>query len=339
MNKIDIHTHILPERWPDFTKKYGYGGFIHIEHHAPCKAKLLKDDGSTFRVIEQNCWDPAIRVKDCDRDEVSIQVLSTVPVMFNYWAKSQDTLDISKFLNDFMVETVGKYPERLLGLATVPLQDPELAIRELERCKSHLHGVEIGSHVGAWNLDAPELFQFFKYCEKEQVPIFIHAWDMLAPERMEKHWFQWLIGMPTEMALAAGSLLFGGVIEKLPKLKIALGQGGGSLPAILGRLDHGFHARPDLCQTQTKQSPKKFHQTFFVDSLVHDPSVLRLTLETFGRDKVCIGSDYPFPLGESRPGELVESMKNELGNDTFEKISFKNALTWLGREKTALRKS
>src|SRR5262245_35874324 len=130
MFKIDIHTHILPKEIPNFKEKYGYGGFIKLDHHKPCCAKMLKDDGTFFREVESNCWDGETRVKECDSTGVNVQVLSTVPVMFSYWAKPQDGYEISRFLNDDLAEQVKKNPKRFVGLGTVPLQDTTLAIKE-----------------------------------------------------------------------------------------------------------------------------------------------------------------------------------------------------------------
>jgi aminocarboxymuconate-semialdehyde decarboxylase len=133
--KIDIHTHILPKEIPDWKGKFGYGGFIQLDHHKPCCARMIKDDGKFFREIEDNCWSAETRMKECDHHGVQVQVLSTVPVMFSYWAKPQDGLDISMFLNDHLIDIVKRYPRRFIGLGTVPLQHVGLAIKELERCK------------------------------------------------------------------------------------------------------------------------------------------------------------------------------------------------------------
>ncbi|MBY0356763.1 MAG: amidohydrolase [Candidatus Obscuribacterales bacterium] len=331
MKKIDIHTHILPPELPRFKEKYGYGGFVTLEHHAPCKAKMLRDDGKFFREIESNCFDPQARLHDCDKQAVSMQVLSTVPIMFSYWAKPLDGLDLSRFLNDHMASVVASNPERFIGLGTLPLQAPELAVKELERCVKELGlaGVQIGSHVNDWNLSAPELFPVFQAASELDACIFVHPWDMMGQERMEKYWLPWLVGMPAEVSLAICSLIFGGVFERLPKLRVAFAHGGGSFGATVGRIEHGFNSRPDLCAIDNAVSPRAYLGRFWVDSLVHDPDALRYVLKLFGEDKVALGTDYPFPLGEEEPGALIESI-NEWGPSTKEKLLYKNAFQWLG---------
>ena len=133
MLKIDIHTHILPENWPDLKERYGYGGFMQLEHCGTGCARMMMD-GKHFRDIESNCWDPEVRIEECQKSSVDVQVLSTVPVMFNYWAKPKDTLDLSMILNDHIAKIVTNFPKRYIGLATLPMQDADLSIKEMERC-------------------------------------------------------------------------------------------------------------------------------------------------------------------------------------------------------------
>src|SRR5437899_2958782 len=217
--KIDLHTHILPHDWPDLDAKYGYSGFVRLDHYQPCCARMMIGD-RVFREITDNVWDPKRRIEECDREKISIQVLSTVPVMFSYWAKPADALDLSRRLNDHIAEVVRDHPTRFAGLATIPMQDPDLAAGELERCVRDLglRGAQIGTHVDA------------------------NPRKYLAPAD----------------------------------------ENGDLTPA-----------------------------RFYVDSLVHDADALKVLLKLFGAQRVAFGSDYPFPLGEAHPGELIESM-NEL---------------------------
>ena len=328
--KIDLHTHILPHNWPDLDAKYGYGGFVRLDHYQPCCARMMIGD-RVFREITDNVWDPKRRIEECDREKISTQVLSTVPVMFSYWAKPADALDLSRRLNDHIAEVVRSHPKRFAGLATIPLQDPDLAARELERCVRELglRGAQIGTHVDAnpysgridtINLDNASLQPVWSAAEQLGAAIFVHPWDMFGKERMPNYWLPWLVGMPAETSLAICSMIFGGVFDRFPTLRVAFAHGGGAFPFTIGRIERAFHVRPDLVATENKTNPRKYlaqrdgrgdvtPARFYVDSLVHDADALRLLLKLFGAQRVALGSDYPFPLGETRPGQLIDSMK------------------------------
>lgn len=330
MRKIDIHTHILPPEIPKFKDKFGYGGFIELHQHANCcGADMVGDDGKFFRAIEPNCYRAKERIEDCENHGVHQQVLSTVPVMFSYWTKPDDGLYVSQFLNDHIQSVVDDNPDKFYGLGTVPMQSPNHAIKELERIKKiGLKGIEIGSHINDWNLDAPEVFEVLNACEELDLSVFVHPWDMMGKNRMEKYWLPWLVGMPAESSLAICSLIFGGVFERLPKLRFAFAHGGGSFPATIGRIEHGFNVRPDLCAVDNKINPRDYLGKFWLDSLVHDPKMLEYIVSLVGDDKVALGTDYPFPLGELEPGKLIET--SEFSETIKSKLLYQNALDWLG---------
>ena len=280
-------------------------------------------------ITEFNSWDPNTRKHECDQHQVDVQVLSTVPVMFSYWAKPADTLDLSMILNNHIAGIVQDYPKRFIGLGTLPMQAPKLAIKELERCLDiGLAGVQIGTHVNQWNLDSSSLFDVFAAAEELGAAVFVHPWDMMGKENMPKYWLPWLVGMPAETSLAISSMIFGGVLERLPKLKLAYAHGGGSFPSTIGRIEHGFHVRPDLCAVDNNVNPKDYLGRFYLDSLVHDKTVLKYIVDLIGEDRVALGSDYPFPLGEQEPGKLIKA--SGFTAQTEAKLLGINGLNWLG---------
>ena len=330
MLKIDLHTHILPPSWPDLQRRYGYGGFVQLEDHGPGCAKMTID-GRHFRDIEANCWDPACRLEHCDRHGVGVQVLSTVPVMFSYWARPEHTHDLARLLNDHLADVVRRHPDRFIALGTLPMQAPDLAIAELERCVRDLGfpGVQIGTNVNGANLDDPSLFPIFQAAERLGACLFVHPWEVLGRERMPKYWLPWLVGMPAETALAICSVIFGGVLERLPRLRIAFAHGGGAFAGTFGRIEAGFRCRPDLVAVDNPRGPRDYLGRFYLDSLVHDAETLRGLIRLVGAERVALGTDYPFPLGEQEPGRLIESLP-ELSATARERLLGGTAREFLG---------
>jgi aminocarboxymuconate-semialdehyde decarboxylase len=327
MLKIDVHTHILPRDIPRWKEKFGYGGFITLDHYKPCCARMVRDDGVSFRDIDENCWSPEKRIEECDASGVDVQVLSTVPVMFSYWAERKDGAEIARFLNDHIAEIVERFPQRFIGLGTVPMQDTELAIHELERCKElGLVGVQIGTNINQQNLGDDRFFDFFAACQRLDMAIFVHPWDMMGEKDMQKYWLPWLVGMPAECSRAICSLIFSGTLERLPQLRICFAHGGGAFPATLGRIEHGFNVRPDLF-TDNPYGPRRYLSRIYFDSLVHEPAKLNYLINLVGSDQVMLGSDYPFPLGEAEPGKLIDSMNFD--QSIKEMLLSGAALNWL----------
>jgi len=318
----------MPSTMPNWTKKFGYGEFIHLEHRN-CEACMMRGD-KVFRVVEENCFKQDVRLKEMDETGVTTQVLSTIPVLFNYWANAGDGLETSRFFNDHIAETVAGDPKRFIGLGTIPLQDVDLAVKELERCVKELKmpGIEIGSNVNGENLSEKKFFPFYEAAEILGCALFVHPWEMMGEKQMEKYWLPWLVGMPAETSRAICSMIFGGVFSTFPNLRVAFAHGGGAFPFTVGRIEHGFEARPDLVAVDNKINPRDYVGKFWVDSLVHDKKALAYLIEVMGEDKICLGSDYPFPLGEKHPGRLIEKMK--LGKKVEKKLFYKNATEWLG---------
>ena len=325
---IDIHTHILPKDLPDLEKEFGYGGWIRLDHNSNGTANMIKD-GEKFRVVKCNCWDPVARLDDCQESGVSLQVISTIPVMFSYWAQPKHTYLLSRLLNDDIANVVQNNPKRFVGLGTIPMQDEKLAVRELERCIQDLRfpGIQIGSNINGKNLSSQKFFPIFEAAADLGSCIFVHPWNIMGKNQMEKYWLPWLVGMPAETSRAICSMIFSGIFEKLPNLRVAFAHGGGAFPATIGRIQHGYDSRPDLCAIDNNVDPTDYLGKFWIDSLVHDFEMLEFLLKKVGNKKIALGSDYPFPLGEKMPGLLIKN--SNLSKTTKENLLYKNALDWL----------
>ncbi len=329
MLKIDAHTHILPSKMPNWTFKFGYGDFIWLkEKPGTGEADMMKGN-DFFRTIEENCWDPEVRIKEYEKHKTQVQVVCTVPVMFSYWAKPQDTLELSRFLNDHIAELQDKYPKNYVGLGTIPMQDTDLAIKELERLKYELKipGIQIGSNINDLNLSDPRFFPIFEAAQELDMSIMIHPWEMMGFSSMEKYWLPWLVGMPAETSRAMASLIFSGVLEKLPNLRFMLSHAGGSFIPTIGRLEHGFNCRPDLVAVDNKVNPREYLGKFWIDCITHDIDALKYIVDKVGSEKVCLGTDYPFPLGDLEMGKFIE--ESDMNPKDIENIMNQSTIDWL----------
>ena len=331
MLKIDSHTHIIPKKLPNWSEKFGYGDFIYLQHHKKGFAKMMRGN-QFFREIKENCWNATLRIEEYARHGTQVQVVCTIPVMFSYWARPLDCHDLSRFLNDHLATLVEQYPKNYLGLATIPMQDTELAIQELGRCKEiGLHGIQIGSNINDLNLNEERFFPVFDACEKLGMAVLVHPWNMMGQNQMQRYWLPWLVGMPAETSRALCSLIFGGILERLPRLRVNFAHGGGSFLTTLGRIEHGFECRPDLVAIDNPISPAKYLGRFWIDSVVHDPELLAFMVRKVGSARITFGTDYPFPLGDLRLGKFIEDA--DLDEKTKEDIFHHAALEWLGLQK------
>ncbi len=335
MLKIDSHTHILPKKMPNWTDKFGYGDFIYLQHHKKGFAKMMRGN-QFFREIKENCWNPELRIKEYAVYKTQVQVVCTIPVMFSYWAKPADGLSISKFLNDHLAKLVAKYPRNYVGLGTLPMQDTELAIEELKRCKEiGLHGIQIGSNINDENLNEVRFFPVFEACEQLGMAVLIHPWNMMGETKMSRYWLPWLVGMPAETSRALCSMVFGGIFERLPGLRVNFAHAGGSFLPTIGRIQHGFDCRPDLVAIDNPVPPRNYLGKFWVDSITHDPLMLEYVIKMIGSKRITLGSDYPFPLGDLEIGKFIEDA--DFTRKTKEDIFSNATLEWLNLPKSRFK--
>ena len=326
-----MHTHIMPKHLPRWAEKFGYDGFIHLDHHKDGWARMMQGD-KFFREINENCWNPEVRINEYLESKTHVQVVCTIPVLFAYFAKPEDGLEVAKFLNDDLADLVHKYPKNYIGLGTIPMQDVDLSVQELHRIKQiGLHGIQIGSNIENKNLNEPEFFPIWEACEQLDLAVMVHPWNMMGKKYMDRYWLPWLVGMPAETSRAMCSMIFGGVFDRFPKLRVNFCHASGAFLATLGRIEHGFNCRPDLVAVDNLVNPRNYCGKYWVDCITHDPLMLEYILKLQGSKRVTLGSDYPFPLGDLEIGKFIEQMN--LDSSTVEDIFCNSTLEWLNLSK------
>lgn len=321
---IDVHTHYVPRGWPDLGPRTPT-----LRPETEREAMVMLGD-TEFRRIRSDAWDAEVRLADMDADGVAVQVVSPTPVFFCYANEVAQAGRIARILNDLALEICAPAPARLLPMCQVPLQDPDAACAELERCLAAGHvGVEIGNHVGDHDLDDEGVITFLQHAASLDAPVFVHPWDMPSSPRLDRWMGQWLVGMPAETHLSILALILGGVFDRVDeRLRIAFAHGGGSFAMWLGRLTNAWHKRNDVIGTSALP-PEQYLDRFYVDSAVFDERALRLLVDTLGADRVLVGSDYPYPLGERPAGGLVRKAEF-LDSATRRRVLTGNAVEFLG---------
>jgi aminocarboxymuconate-semialdehyde decarboxylase len=328
MPVIDIHNHFFPESWPDLSARFGTPDWPWIKHTEPGKADVMVGD-RFFRHIYSACWDPELRLREMDRDGIDSQIISATPVLFAYNRPVEHALDCAQLFNDAALELCSRGKGRLKSLCQVPLQNADAACKELTRCMKAGHlGVQIGNHVQGKNLDDPGIVTFLHHCADEGAAVLVHPWEMFGQDRMTKYMMPWTVGMPAETQLSVVALILSGAFDRLPRtLRICFAHGGGSFAYLLGRLENAWHHHP-VARGECEHPPTHYLDRFHVDSAVFDQRALQLLVSTMGPDRVMLGSDYPFPLGEERIGSLVR--QSNLAQSIKTKILGGNAERFLG---------
>ncbi len=324
MKVLDIHSHFLPEAWEDLGTRFGTPNWPSMRHLEPGKAMLMRGS-EDFRPVYSACWDAEKRLEEMDRDGVDQQIMCVTPLLFAYERPADQAHYCAKIFNDEALEICSRGKGRLHAMAQVPLQDTDLSCQEVSRSKQNGHvGVQIGNHVGKRNMDDQELERFLQHCADEDVPVFVHPWDMFGGERTARYMMGWTVSMPAETQLSIVSMILGGVFDRLPsRLKICFAHGGGSFAFLLGRLDNAWLHR-DIARGRSEHKPSHYLDRFFLDSAVFDEGALGLLVDKMGEDRVMFGTDYPFPLGEQKMGQLVREA-SVIGDTTRRKILAENA--------------
>jgi aminocarboxymuconate-semialdehyde decarboxylase len=325
---IDMHSHFFPREWEDLAKRFG-GDWPWMKHLGDGKAMVMMGQNE-FRPVYAACWNAAKRLEEMDRDGIDLQVMCATPVLFAYARPVAQALYCAQLFNDAGLELAATGRGRLKTLCQVPLQDTDAACKELTRAMKSGHlGVQIGNHVGERDLDDAGIVTFLQHCAAEGAAVLVHPWDMMGGARTARWMMGWTVSMPAETQLSIVCLILGGGFDRLPQnLRICFAHGGGSFAFLLGRLENAWNNR-DAARGVSKYPPSHYVNRFYVDSAVFDARALRLLVEVMGEERVMLGSDYPFPLGEQRVGALIRDMQG-LNADARQKLLVGNAQRFLG---------
>jgi aminocarboxymuconate-semialdehyde decarboxylase len=314
---IDMHAHIFTrEALSKIERKY--------KAYAP--RLLLDAKGRYFTIINgrssgpvepmEQYYDVKKRIKMMDDEKVDVQVLSVTPGNFCYDAPSEAGLAISVAQNDAIANIVAAYPGRFIGSATTPLQDVDVAVEELDRAVKDLGftSVEIGSNVAGRNLDSLELWPFYEKVQELDIPIIVHPTNVAGTDRMQRYYLSNIIGNPLDTTIAIGSVIFGGILEKYERLKFCWAHGGGFFPYQIGRFDHGYSVRTES-KVNISKSPSEYLKTMYFDTITHSVPALRFLIDSMGSDKVLLGTDFPWDMGEYETVSTITGMNSLVAED------------------------
>ncbi len=305
---IDIHTHIMPPTWDDFARKYAPSGWPHTVVHDACSATIFLGERK-FRDVDDRTFVPQRRIADMAALGIARQLLMPIPVMFCYWGDAERTAELARVHNAFIGETVAANPQAFMGAGTVAMQSAPYAIAEIERlARDGFRAIEIGTNINGRDLDDPEVVSILEAAADRGLAVFVHpATPAMGEDRMRKYYLPFMVAYPAENALAIACLIFGGVLDRIPKLRIGFAHGGGAFPSLLGRLDRGFAVRPEA-KVIISKPPSSYADRLFFDCLTHDRIALLGMVERFGAHRIMLGSDYPFDMGVDDPRAQLDGL-------------------------------
>jgi aminocarboxymuconate-semialdehyde decarboxylase len=310
---IDVHWHHVPKAFADSI----VSGELQIAGQVVTKddgSALVKMDNGFKQPLPAFLTDPETIIADLDAAGVDVACASIAPPLSHLDCDPQIALGVSRAINDAYAEVGEKYDGRIIPLANLPLQDVDLALQELKRVVTDygFKGVQVGSNINGKNLGDETLFPFWEQVRELDLFVFSHGLSPLGPERMSEHELKNLVGLPIDTAVSVGSMVFGGVYERLPGLKVCFSHGGGTFPCLVGRWDHGFRERLSKQAETTIKMPSEYLVDIYADSLNHDPAGLRYLVERLGEDQVLLGSDHPFDMGEADPiGKVKAAIEDQ----------------------------
>jgi aminocarboxymuconate-semialdehyde decarboxylase len=324
---IDLHTHIVPEQFPKYA---GRGADVPWPSMADAHAchKHVMIQGKAYRTVSDGSWSVPRRIEAMNQMRVARQVISPMPELLSYWLPLDDAKVLIRYLNDEIARMISLAPDRLIGLGAVPLQDVDAAIRELEYIVDTLKfpGVEIASHVNGTSIGDPRFDPFFAAVKQRGAAVFVHALRPAGQDRIVGQFPEQAVCFPGDIALAAASMITGGMAERHRDLRIAFSHGGGALPLLLPRIDHAWKMVPKAKES-IPEPPTAYARRFYYDALVFSPVSVRFLADTYGVSQLIVGSDYPFAMGD--PDPLATLQKTSLGPDVVAAITSGNAERFL----------
>ncbi len=328
---IDIHSHVeFADSVTILKKKYTEDEIFSSFIVPATGVRSGEINRALMPELREPLREPERKIRDMERGGIGSSVLSSTPFAFYYEVEESLAIELAQVQNDRLGEIVKKFPDSFAAMATLPLQVPQAALKELERAieRGDFRGIEIGSHVGKLELGDEAFWPVYERLEKAGLPMFIHPHHVAGMDRLQNFYLSNLIGNPLDTTIAAAQLIFSGVFEKFPNLKVVLAHGGGQFPYIFGRIEHGYQVRPEA-KEKVHHPPRTFLKNFFFDTITHNPGALRYLIDFAGSDRVLLGSDYPYDMGDQHPVETVTQLSGIKEKDR-RKIMRENAVDLFG---------
>ncbi len=328
---IDVHAHYVPSQSLNVACQVGQRYGLKLEKNERGRDIVTRAGKTILTQLKAEFSDLDLRLSIMDQQDVDMQALSPASTYFFYWMEAEESLEFARWLNDRCAEAVALHPRRFVALASVPMQDSRKAAAELERAMTRLglRGVEIGSNINGRYFDDPGFDPFWEAAQALDAFIFVHPQQVVGAERMKDYNLANLIGNPTDTSLAFARCIFGGVLERFPRLKFLLAHAGGFLPYTWGRLDRGYRIQ-NSSTAKIAKAPGEYVKLFYFDTITHSAMALEYLVANFGADHVLLGSDYPYDMGDPEPVETLRG--TNIGAKQLEQIAGANAGRLLGIE-------